>query len=314
MKEKLILILAMVLQGAAFSVLAAPLAVTNMALIPAGSFTMGDTFGGGPSNELPVHKVYVSAFYMDRYDVTKALWDSVHLWATNHGYSFDNAGSGKAPNHPVETVNWYDAVKWCNARSEKEGLTPCYYTSTNQTMVYQSGQLDLADACVKWTANGYRLPTEAEWEKAARGGASGHRYPWTNADIISQSQANYYSATQYSYNISTTQGYHPAFYDGVYPFTSPVGYFAPNGYGLYDMAGNLWQWCWDWYDVSWYKQLGATQQDTHGPEASPKAYGFRVMRGGAWHRSANFARCSHRGGDAPDLGWIVFGFRCVRAP
>src|ERR1019366_5710373 len=83
-------------------------ATNGMALIPAGSFTMGDTFSEGFSYELPLHTVYVSAFYMDKYDVTKSLWDSVYQWAINHGYNFDNPGSGKAANHPVQTIDWYD--------------------------------------------------------------------------------------------------------------------------------------------------------------------------------------------------------------
>jgi len=312
MKMKAISTLAMVLLGAACGVPAAPLAAAGMALIPAGTFMMGDAFNDGNPSELPVHQVYVSAFYMDRYDVTKALWDSVYLWATNHGYSFDNAGLGKAPNHPVHTVNWYDAVKWCNARSEKEGLTPCYYTSAGRTTVYQSGQIDLANSCVKWTANGYRLPTEAEWEKAVRGGANGHRFPWTNTDTISHSQANYYSSSRYSYDISPTRGYHPAFNDGVPTYTSPVGYFPPNGYGLYDMVGNIWQWCWDRVDGKWYSQPGATQKDTRGPDVGH----VRVMRGGSFHRFALNCRCANRSlaGDSPDFAFLVFGFRCVRTP
>src|ERR1035437_4024801 len=156
-----------------------------MALIPAGSFTMGDNLDG--ESDAPVHSVYVSAFYMDKYDVTKALWDSVYQWATNHGYSFDYAGSGKAANHPVQTIDWYDAVKWCNARSEKEGKTPAYYTDAGLSVRYRSGRMS---PYVNWSS-GYRLPTEAEWEKAARGGASGQRFPWGNT--ISWSQANYYS-------------------------------------------------------------------------------------------------------------------------
>src|SRR5260221_10535074 len=163
-----------------------------MSLMPTGSFAMGNcmTTNEGKANELTLHAVYVSAIYMDRFDVTKALWDSVYQWATNHGYSFDNPGSGKAANHPEQRINWYDVVKWCNARSEKEGLTPAYYTSAAQTTVYRSGTNDLASNFVNWNS-GYRLPTEAEWEKAARGGASGHRFPWADADTISWSRANY---------------------------------------------------------------------------------------------------------------------------
>ena len=284
----------------------------DMALIPAGAFVMGDALHEGNPNESPTHEVYVSAFMMDRGFVTKAQWDIVYPWALAHGYQFDSKGAGKATNHPVQMVNWYDIVKWCNARSEKEGLTPCYFTSADRKTLYRSGQLDLDNASVDWTASGYRLPTEAEWEKAARGGAAGHRFPWTDVETISQERANYYASSNYPYDLSSARGYHPALRGAVYPFTNPVDRFAPNGYGLHDMAGNLWQWCWDWYDVRWYSQPGATGKDPHGPTASPVAYGFRVMRGGSWHRSANFARCAHRGMDAPDLGWITFGFRCVK--
>ena len=128
---------------------AAPATPSGMALIPAGSFTMGncmDPSEGDASPELPLHTVYVSAFYMDTNLVTYSLWTNVYQWATSHGYSFDYAGSGKAANHPVQMVNWYDVVKWCNARSEMEGLTPCYYTnaSLSRVTIYRSGQFDLA--------------------------------------------------------------------------------------------------------------------------------------------------------------------------
>ena len=276
-----------------------------MALIPAGSFTMGDNLDG--ESDAPVHSVYVSAFYMDKYDVTKALWDSVYQWATNHGYSFDYAGSGKAANHPVQTIDWWDAVKWCNARSEKEGLNFCYYTSAAQTTVYRSGQVNLTNACVNWVANGYRLPTEAEWEKAARGGLSGHRFPW--GDIISQSLANYYGHTGYAYDLGPN-GYNTNYTSGGSPYTSPVGSFAPNGYGLYDMAGNVWQWCWDWYDGSWYSNVGATQADTRGPGG---VLSNRVLRGGAWNGIASGAQCAVRiSYVSPGNAYNGFGFRCVR--
>jgi len=142
---------------------------TGMALIPAGVFAMGDAADNNLYGNAPVHTVFVSAFYMDKYPVTKALWDEVYAWAVANGYSFEYGAQGKAANHPVHTVSWYDAVKWCNARSEKEGRTPAYYTDIGQTAVYRSGQVDVSSNGVKWNA-GYRLPTEAEWEKAARGG------------------------------------------------------------------------------------------------------------------------------------------------
>jgi formylglycine-generating enzyme required for sulfatase activity len=271
---------------------------TNMALIPAGSFQMGDSLGGD-SSALPLHTVYISAFYMDKYDVTYSLWQQVYSWAITHGYSFDYVGGGKAANHPVQTVDWYDCVKWCNARSEMEGRTPAYYTSAAQTAVYRTGQVNVDNSSVKWTS-GYRLPTEAEWEKAARGGASGQRFPWGNT--ISESQANYYSCLCYTYDLSNT-GYNPTFNDGVYPYTSPVGSFAPNGYGLYDMAGNVWQWCWDWYG----SYGSASQTDPSGPASGSS----RVDRGGWWGGNAFYCRSAGRGSDGPANGRNGFGFRSV---
>ncbi|MEI6783524.1 MAG: SUMF1/EgtB/PvdO family nonheme iron enzyme, partial [Verrucomicrobiota bacterium] len=96
----------------------------GMVLIPAGSFTMGDTLGESDSDELPGHTNYVSAFYVDQYEITKAVWDDVYDWGITHGYSFEHGAEGKGTNHPAQSMTWYDAVKWCNARSEKEGRTP----------------------------------------------------------------------------------------------------------------------------------------------------------------------------------------------
>ena len=291
-----------------------PTVPAGMALIPAGSFTMGNCMdpnegGADSSYELPLHTNYVSAFYMDQYDVTYALWQQVHNWATNHGYSFDHDGSGKATNHPVQMIDWYDSVKWSNARSEMEGRTPAYYMSAAQTVVYRSGTNDLQNDWVKWNA-GYRLPTEAEWEKAARGGASGQRFPWGNT--ISWGQANYQSfwyngAPYFSYDLATASGYDPTFNDGVDPFTSPVDYFAPNGYGLYDMAGNVWQWCWDWFG----SYSSASQTDPRGPTSGS----IRVYRGGSYFNLAINSRSACRVTFRdPTYSGDSYGFRCVLSP
>jgi len=276
-------------------------APSGMALIPAGSFTMGNCMdpNEGSSDELPLHTVYVSAFYMDRYDVTKSLWDTVYQWAIAHGYTFDYAGSGKASTHPVQTIDWYDCVKWCNARSEMEGKTPAYYTDAGLSVRYRTGQVA---PYVSWNS-GYRLPTEAEWEKAARGGASGQRFPWGNT--ISWSQANYYAnPSVYAYDVSPTSGFDPAFNDGVYPYTSPVGYFGANGYGLYDMGGNVWQWCWDWYG----SYSSGLQTDPRGPISGL----YRVYRGGSWNNDAFYCRTAHRSNYSyPTSSYYDFGFRSV---
>ena len=260
-----------------------PAVPRDMVLIPAGSFRMGDSFGEGDSDERPVHTVHVNAFYMDKFEVTKALWDEVAAWAERNGYDIKPAdGAGKAPNHPVYNVSWYEAVKWANARSEREGLTPCYYTDATHRTVYRTGVLDLSSDCVKWTASGYRLPTEAEWEKAARGELVGARYPWGNE--IDCTKATYYEC---------------------FPSTTPVGSYPPNGYGLYDMAGNVWEWVWDWYDSGYYAKSPGT--DPRGPASGSN----RVERGGSWNSDANSCRVANRSSCSP-WGCHYQGFRLAR--
>ncbi len=284
-------------------------APTDMVLIPAGSFIRGDTmafdtYADGPPGELPTNTITLSAFFMDKYEVTKALWDTVYEWATNHGYSFEWSALGKEANHPAQSMMWYDAVKWCNARSEKEGRTPAYYTSAAQTTVYRSGELDVGNTWVKWNA-GYRLPTEAEWEKAARGGANGHRFPWADADTITHLRANYTCKHDYAYDVISTEGCHPDYDNDPMPYTSPVGSFAANGYGLYDMAGNVAEWCWDWYSESYYSSSPST--NPLGPTTGLD----RVLRGGSWLGFAIDCRVASRIYNGPVGAQDFWGFRTV---
>jgi formylglycine-generating enzyme required for sulfatase activity len=269
--------------------------------IPAGSFTMGRTSGDTDTNAPPVN-VTVSQFYMGKNEVTKAEWDEVRAWAVNNGYTDLATGAGKASNHPVHSVNWWDVIKWCNARSQKEGLTPCYTVSGS---VMKTGT---TAPTVNWTANGYRLPTEAEWEKAARGGVSGKRFPW-GTDTISHASANYYASAAYSYDASgSVFNFHPAASPDSTPFILPVGSFAANGYGLHDIAGNVWEWCWDWYGASTYVN-NATD-----PRGAASGSG-RVLRGGSWrdYDGALCCRAAYRGSSTPSVTAYNYGFRVARS-
>jgi len=247
----------------------------QMALIPAGVFTMGDGLDADAS-ALPLHQVYVSAFYLDQFDVPQLLWDGVYQWAILHGYHFDNAGQGPGLDRPEQMINWYDCVKWCNARSEMTGKTPAYYSNVALTAPYRTGQLQ---PYVNWQA-GYRLPTEAEWEKAARGGLNGLRYPWGNS--INSSLAHYNDTDE---------------------TPTPGNAYPPNAYGLYDMSGNMWQWCWDWYG----SYDSAIQTDPHGPATGTR----HVNRGGGMVGGEYDCRVCDRDTDDPAFRDNYVGFRSV---
>ena len=277
-----------------------PRAPEGFALIPAGEFQMGDALDR--MADAPVRLVQISAFYMAKHEVWKVMWDTVQAWGLAHGYGgwFGlPAGEAKAANHPVHSLKWYDAVKWCNTRSEMEGLTPCY---TVGGTVYRT---DRSDAVVcNWEANGYRLPTEAEWEKAARGGLIGKRFPW--GDTISHGQANFRNVGRETYQTGTS-GCHPTYKMGGDPRTSPVGSFVANGYGLYDMAGNVWEWCWDWYSRGYAASMPNT--NPHGPSSAS----HRIARGGSSRLDASYCRTAMRFGAYPFATGYGIGFRFARS-
>jgi formylglycine-generating enzyme required for sulfatase activity len=290
---------------------AAATAPPGMVLIPAGSFTMGNVVGSGSDADItdaaPV-SVTVSAFYMDVNLVSLSQWRSVFYWAaeqTGPSAYYFGGGTGKAANNPVETVDWYDCVKWCNARSEQAGLKPAYYTDAAYTAVYRTGETDTV--YMNMASGGYRLPTEAEWEKAARGGRSGQRFPW--GATIDETLAPYYggSGGVPSYD-NGPSGYNALDTGGIGSgSTTPIGTFAGNGYGLFDMAGNVFELCWDWYGTPY------GQPTTTNP-TGPATGSARARRSGGWQQNAYFARCADRVSIGPAAAGNSIGFRSVLSP
>lgn len=232
-------------------------------------------------------------FHMDQTEVTWKLWKEVKEWAITRPdlpeadraffkYDLDHAGVGQGDEYPVHSVTWLDCIKWCNARSEKEGLTPCYSVGG---VVFRKSADGIPDC--SFSASGYRLPTIQEWEYAARGGLVGKRFPW--GDEITHDDANYFSTDGSDYNKSKTMGLHPKFKKTDGPALAPVKSFAPNGYGLYDMAGNVWEWCW-------------------APKGSS-----RFVCGGSWDADPMGLRCGSRSAcDGPHDRGDFGGFRTVR--
>jgi formylglycine-generating enzyme required for sulfatase activity len=283
--------------------------VREMATIPVGLFIQGEN--SGPSTTRPEHVTHIARFKMDKFEVTRADWESVATWAQSHGYDipvtlqYNQAPYNVPADHPAVAVSWYDAVKWCNARSEMEGRRPVYFTDALGTAVYRSGQSDLTSANVNWAGDGYRLPTESEWERASRGGIEQAEFPWGNED-------GNLRANHWDYQIFN--GRAPA---EDYPYTEKVGFFdgtqpggAPNmanAFGLHDMAGNAWEWTWD--------RMGDypadTQYDPRGPDTGTQ----RIQRGGSWwnyvDQANNYQRLPFPPDGTDDYGMI--GFRCVRA-
>ena len=281
---------------ATVAIAAAPESFAGFSLIPAGSFTMGDSLDG--YGDAPPVGVIVSEFHIGRYEVTKALWDQVRTWGLDHGYLDLLPGIAKNPEHPVQQITWWDALKWCNALSEMNDLTPVY-TESGAVM-----KIGTSDPEVNWSANGYRLPTEAEWEKAARGGLVGKRFPW--GDQISHDDANFWNGGGESYQSGTT-GYHPLYYINTQPSASPVGSFAPNGFGLYDTAGNVSEWCWDLFASQIY--AGGAIDPKGGDSGSN-----RVIRGGGWSGGdAEDCRVAMRGYYVSTNAADTIGFRLVRS-
>ena len=254
---------------------AQPAAPANMVLINGGTFLMGspdNEQGRMADREGQQRSVSLSSFYMGIYQITQAEYEPV-MGA--------NPSRFKGPNLPVENVSWYDAVEYCNRLSQREGLTPAYTIS---------GTGD--NLSVSWdrNANGYRLPTEAEWEYACRAGTT---TTYSTGNTITTDQANFNGAHEQNYNA-----------EGIFrETTTPVGSFAPNPWGLYDMHGNVWEWCWDWYGP--YPNTAET--DPVGPSSGT----LRVFRGGSWYNPGG-GRSAMRNFITPSREGSNRGFRLVR--
>jgi formylglycine-generating enzyme required for sulfatase activity len=236
----------------------------EMILIPAGEFEMGST--RGDADEAPVHKVSLRAFLMDRYEVTQEQFAKMEMADPSHF---------KGPANPVEMINWPQAALFCNARSRAEGLEPCYNEDSGEC---------------NFDANGYRLPTEAEWEYACRAGST-QDYSF-GGDPRSLGECAWFEA-------NAAQKTHP------------VGQKKPNPWGLYDLHGNAAEWCNDVYDKEYYRVSPA--DNPRGPREG-KRY---VLRGGAWNSKPRGLRSSSRVGESPGFQDACFardaiGFRCVR--
>lgn len=316
----------------------------SMVTVTGDTFLMGNSQDAeGLQDELPRHDVQVSTFAIGNAPVTWGEWNAVMNWSGLAGAGYTDLPAldqnHKTDDYPVTGVSWYDAVKWCNARSEKEGRAPVYHLSAtfNSGNVYRTGKVELHAGWVDWSADGYRLPTEAEWEFAARTAYpnTGYRFPW--GATITQTQANYVRAS-FPYDSTSnksTPWTHPAWspaYDAnattpptaggsvpYRPYTSPVGSFTGSGPGgqLYDMVGNVWQWCWDIYANDHYASLVAgVPQDPRGPlvntDGNDDTIDNRVLRGGSWDSTAFYLRVSNRARDYPARK--LHGFRVVYKP
>jgi formylglycine-generating enzyme required for sulfatase activity len=222
---------------------------------------MGST--SGDSDEKPVHTVTVGNFYMGKYEVTQKEWVAV---------MGGNPSNFKGDNLPVERVSWNEAVEYCNKLSLREGLTPAYRGAGDSV------------TC-NFTATGYRLPTEAEWEYAAKGGKHGDYLVYEYAGSNSVGAVGWYDGN------SGKQ-------------THPVGTKTPNGLGLYDMSGNVWEWCWDWY--------GSYPGGARTNPAGPVSGSGRVLCGGSWGNSAVDLRSAVRGSGSPSNRNNNLDFRLVR--
>ena len=266
------------------------------------SFTMkgiaavtNGSVGDNSQSHNNVHTVSLTAYRIGESEVTQELWRTV--MSDNPSY-FQGIGhlpeSGEMQRkRPVEQVNWYHAIAFCNKLSLKLGLMPCYTVTVSgspidfEPLAYSdiptSNNADWNNTVLDMSKNGFRLPTEAEWEWAAKGGKD---YKWPGTNVESELETYAWYSNSITHEVKKKQ---------------------PNGYGLYDMSGNVWEWCWDWYEGS----TPAGGQDPAGPAASGSN---RVIRGGSLGSDADDCVVGRRGSDTPDKRRGILGFRLACRP
>ena len=261
----------------------------QMVLVQGGKFQMGDQFGEGDEDELPLHEVQLNSYYMATTETTFAAYD---LFCAATGRALpDDEGWGRAQ-RPAIYVSWYDAIEYTNWLSVQHDLEPVYSINKEQQDPTNQSTLDDLKWTVRpnWSANGYRLPSEAEWEYAAKGGAvETENYRYSGSNEINE-------VAWYSGN-SDSQ-------------TQLVGAKKANALGLYDMSGNVYEWCWDWYASDYYQSNAASGQNPKGPDRGSS----RLVRGGSWNFNPNYCRATIRNWLIPVNRSYIIGFRVVRHP